>query len=302
MKVYFVSSVSAVLKLDGEYVGVIDHFLRFVEIERGKKVFVEVVPDNTFQSINFFFREGIVGGEPDFCDVYLLKEDFCLEFNNFQRKDMSFKLIGQRKFCGNLVTLFALGEAYIGVDGVEYTLQKLDKSFFEAYFDEVTVAGFPLLKVHGGENVVLIGESGKIVFSNRCKILSVGDKLSVEIDFESCTNSYARCSFSYDGSEMKLVESRTIEREGADETLLPFALFESVLSRGDYKKYLSDDLRGQAKNLPEFLGEFVSVIPPLAGSQKNTVGLVYHQSRHLYTVKYFTVEISCGKVTNVVEE
>ena len=105
---------------------------------------------------------------------------------------------------------------------------------------------------------------------------------------------------------MTLEGSRTEERVPPTDDVLHFAFFESVLTRGNFAAYLCDDLKKNADALPEFLGGFVDVSIPYKKfydehGDIRAAGLVYPQSKNLFTVKYFAVDIENGKITNVYE-
>ncbi len=75
MRIYFLSCVPAALKLDGAYLGVIDGFERFVDLEEGKRVFAEAVPTNGLLAASFFIDEQFFRSPPEFADVYLTDGD-----------------------------------------------------------------------------------------------------------------------------------------------------------------------------------------------------------------------------------
>ena len=76
------------------------------------------------------------------------------------------------------------------------------------------------------------------------------------------------------------------------------------MTRGDFAKYLSDELKTKAGDLKSYLGEFVSVaVPPekfyLIHGNLPAAGLVYPKSGNLYEVKYFAVEFNEDKISNI---
>jgi hypothetical protein len=190
----------------------------------------------------------------------------------------------------------------MGVDGEEYSLTKLDDSFLEAEFEEIKIGEYDLLLVRGGNMIAILSTYGKVVFLNRCKILSLNRELKVLCDAQTCTGTEIESTFMYDGRDMKLAESVIHERFEVDEKLIPFAFFESVMSFGNFEKYLAPDLVARSGEIAGFLGKYVSVIcPPQDLKNPNAVGLVYPKGKHLYDVRFFAVELCGGKIENIFE-
>ncbi|MDE6790998.1 MAG: hypothetical protein K2J61_04675, partial [Clostridia bacterium] len=69
------SERQAALKLDGAYLGTIDGFERFVDVERGAKILAEIIPEGDASPVSFFIDDGFFKEPPDFADVYLSDGD-----------------------------------------------------------------------------------------------------------------------------------------------------------------------------------------------------------------------------------
>ncbi len=122
--------------------------------------------------------------------------------------------------------------------------------------------------------------------------------------FETCTAAKAVCDYSYDGESLTLISSRTVETRTPEKEILHFAFFESIMTRGDFVKYLDNELQSRAGDLKSYLGEFVSVaVPPekffMLHGNIPAAGLVYPKSGNLYEVKYFAVEFNGDKISNI---
>ena len=308
MRIYFLSERTAALKLNGAYMGVIDKFERFVDVDGGAKILAEVVPDGDALPLSFFIDDALLTSPPDFLDVYLCGGDAVVYVSRFERRTRGLKVVAQTQFCGGQYTLFLTdGRVYLNCErGTDCTLHELPLCCESATLTENKIGGFPVLLTEGAGYLAVISEDGRRVFYNPAESWLCGDKLTVTVNFNTCAGCRAVCTFGYDGREMRLEGSRTEERVPPDESVLHFAFFESVLTRGNFTKYLCDDLKGNAAALPEFLGEFVDVSVPykkffdVHGDIK-AAGLVYPQSKNLFTVKYFAVDIKDGKITNVYE-
>ncbi len=304
MRVYFLSYIPAALKLNGLYAGTIDGFDRHIELDTSDGILAEIIPDGNLQPLNFFLNEQFFKTPPDFADVYLTDGDALIYIREYQSKEVKLEVIYQTRFCGNLVTVFSQGGVYLSVEGAEYILESLPRQFAQLRADEQNIAGRPVLALYGGEFLAVISENGKKIFLNRVLSAEFGNELEITAAFETCTAAKAICEFSYDGYELTLASGKTVEEREPEEEILHFAFFESVLTRGDFAAYLSDELKPKAGDLQSYLGEFVSVsIPPenfyLKHGKLRCAGLVYPKSKNLYEVKYFAVEISNGKISNI---
>ena len=308
MRIYFLSERTAALKLNGAYMGVIDSFERFVDVESGTKILAEVVPDGDALPLSFFIEDALFTSPPDFLDVYLCGGDAVIYVSRFESRTRGLKVVAQTYFCGGQYTLFLTdGRVYLNCErGDNCTLHELPRCCENASLSEDKIDRFPVLLVNGARYVAIISEDGRRVFYNPAESWQCGDKLTVTVNFNTCAGCKAVCTFGYDGAQMTLEGSRTEERVPPAEEVLHFAFFESVLTRGNFTKYLCDDLKKSAAALPEFLGEFVDVSIPykkfydVHGDIK-AAGLVYPQSKNLFTVKYFAVDIENGKITNIYE-
>lgn len=306
MTVYFLSKVQAALKLNGTYAGVIDLFERRVEIEQHQKLLAEVVPGNNAETLNFFIDDKFFADPPDFADVYLMGDDRLIYIKRFASKDSAVKVIWQTRFCGNLITLFCQGKVQLSCEGESFELYELDDNFKNSTFEEQTIAGQSVLTISAQGCLCIISSGGKRVFYNAAESFKCGDMLELTVNFETCACAKAQCAFNYDGEKMTLAYSKTQELKTPSEDVLHFAFFESVLTRGDYSKYLCEELKSKAAALPSYLGEFIGVTVPVAKfytdhGDVRAAGLVYPKSKNLFEVKYFGVEMREGKIENVFE-
>lgn len=304
MRIYFLSYTPAVLKLNGLYVGTIDCFERHVEINPCDKILAEIVPGDNLQSVNFFIDEKLLEKPPEFMDVYLTDGDALIYIREYACKDVKLNVIYQTRFYGNLITVFSQGGVYLSSEGTEYSLSPLPACFSSVSAEIKTIDGRDVLAIFGGNSLLIISDSGKTIFLNPAEQADFGDGLTVTTVFETCTAAKAICKFSYDGEKLELISSKTVETQPPEENILHFAFFESVLTRGDFAKYLDDGLKQKAGDLKSYLGEFVSVtVPPekfyLTHGDVAAAGLVYPKSKNLFEVKYFAVQLNGGKISNI---
>ena len=161
-----------------------------------------------------------------------------------------------------------------------------------------------MLAVHGGGNLLIISDQGKVIFLNPAFKAEFGDMLTITAEFETCTAAQAECTYSYDGEKLTLVTSKTVETRPPEKNILHFAFFESVLTRGDFCSYLCDELKDRAGVLQDYLGTFVSVTVPTESfyaehGDIRAAGLVYPKAENLFEVKYFAVDLEGDKISNV---
>lgn len=304
MTVYFTSCIPAALKLNGLYLGTVDGFERHIELDPSDNVLAELVPYNNLQPLNFSLGEKFFKTPPLFADVYLLDGDTLVYIKEYAQKDAKLSVIFQTRFAGNLITVFSQGGICVAIEGAEYSLNPLPTCYFEVSAKTESIAGRSVLALYGGGRVAIIGESGKLVFENAVEEIKFGEKLQVTVPFETCTATKAKCEFDYDGESFSLISSKTVEYAPPDKSVLHFAFFESVLTYGDFEKYLDDSLKERAGDLKGYLGDYVSVsVPPekfyLKHGKIAAAGLCYPKGKNLFEVKYFAVEFSGERISNI---
>lgn len=293
--------------MNGTYVGIIDLFERRIELDGGSKTLAEVVPGDNTQPLNFFLCDEFFTDPPDFADVYLMGGDALVYIKRFGRKDGAVKVVRQSRFAGNLITLFSQGGMQLSCEGESFELYDLDDAFAQpTQFSEGQVGGYPVFIIAAKGCLCVISERGKRVFYNSAESFTCGDMLEITVNFHTCAGAVAKCSFGYDGENMTLSDSKTEEQFPPAAEVAHFAFFESVLTRGDYAKYLGDGLKDKAALLPEYLGEFIDVtVPPSKFYAEHgdctAAGLVYARGKNVFEVKYYAVEMSGGKIENIME-
>lgn len=304
MRVYFLSGIPAALKLCGIYIGIIDNFERSIELDPKERVFAEIIPDENLSGINFILDGKFFSDPPSFCDVYLLEGDALIYIREYESKTGKIEILHQTRFKENLITLFSQGTLYLSIDGGQYSLTPLPKSFINFTAENYTLAGREVFGISNGRHLILISENGNIIFKSGANAFTCGDTLKISADFETCTCARAECEYSYDGQSLKLISANTVELRPPEREILHFAFFESVLCAGDFSAYLTEELRQKAGDLRPFLGEFVAVtVPPekfyLTHGNISAAGLVFPKSSNLYEVRYYAVEFEGDKISNI---
>ena len=304
MRVYFLSYMPAILKLNGMYIGAIDGFERHIELEKEDAIFAEIIPGENLQSVNFFLDEKFFVSPPSFCDLYCMDGDFLIYICEYAVKDCKIEVLYQDRFCGNLVTLFSQGGLYLSVEGAEYLLEPLPPSFKNFTAETHTLAQREVLAITNGRHLIVISERGKIIFKSAANSFEFADTLRITAQFETCTCAQAECEYSYDGEGLTLISARTDEIRPPEREILHFAFFESVLTGADFSAYLDGSLSEQAPHLKGYLGEFVAVtVPPekfyIVHGNISAVGLVYPKGKNVFEIKYFAVDFAGDKISNI---
>ena len=304
MRIYFLSYKPAILKLNGLYVGGLDLFERHIEMDLADSVLAEIVPGENLQPVNFFINEKLLFNPPPFMDIYLMDGEALIYIREYGNKNIALSVINQTRFCGNLITVFAQGGVFVSIEGEEYSLIPLSPRFLNARFEEKTLGGLPVLAVWGGNALMIISDKGKRIFMNEVEEADFGVRLEVKVAFETCTAAKAHCAYSYDGKKLELVSGKTVETCPPEKNILHFAFFESVLTCGDYANYLDNELKPKAGVLKNYLGEFVSVTVPTEKfyaehGDIRAAGLVYPKAANLFEVRYFAVDLSGDKISNL---
>lgn len=304
MTLYFLSPVPAALRLNGQYVGVIDCFERKVEIQGD--VFAEITPSDGGLPLCFIIDADFFRSPPASADVYLIGDDALIKLRAYRSSDAALRVIAQARTEECLFTLYSQGGLFVSCDGRDFSITELDRSFCEARFERQSVGGVSVMCLFAEGALAIFTESGKLVFRNAVKSYSCGDMLGVTIEFPTCADCEGECSFSFDGESFTLVSGTTRERREVRNELLHFAFFESVLVRGDSARYLSDELAPEAGKLSAYLGEFVDVLVPpqkfyAARNERRAAGLVYPLGRNLFRVKFYAADVEGGKVVNIRE-
>lgn len=303
MRIYFLSNKPAALKLDGIYLGIIDKFERHIEVLGQFNILAEIVPDGNLQPLNFFIDENFFKNPPPFADVYLIEGDALIYFKNYEPKG-KINVIVQINFCGSLYTLFYQSGAYLSRDGEVNFCTELEGDFSRGEFILQEVNNIPLLILKGNKKIIIISQSGQIIFNDGAQSFCVNEKISVTQNFSTCAKIKATSVYGYDGE--RLHKESCVINEGCtpQDEILHFAFFESVLYGCDFKNYLCDELKNAATSLKNFLGNFTGVTVPtekfyLSHGNMRAAGLIYPLRKNLFKVTYYCADVTDGKVTNI---
>ena len=298
MKLYFLSAQPCILTLNGTYFGRTDTFERFIEISASDNVYAKFSPQGS-GDIGFFINEDLRFSPPDGCDVYLLRDGVAVYAHTFPPNDFTLQTIAQARFDDVLVTVYKQGAYQLCIN----TPSGMFNAALPPSFARCQVLSF-------GNLLLLDGATAIAVFNKNAECLLRENVLSYTIEHDTLfavlplsdrLGRTADCAWQI--IENRLSQTKfCIRQDGSSATdlsteLLPYAFFESVLIGAEYTAFLSDELIHKAQALKEFLGSFQSVV---LTERTDVCGLVYQKAERLYQVRYFTVKVENGKITDVV--
>ena len=302
MKTYFLSSQPCALTINQAFFGVTDGFERFAELTLSDNLFIQFTPQNALP-ISFFLTEDIRFRAPAGVEVYFVKDGLALYAKDFPPTDFSLRPIAQEKDKNLLVTVFQQGT-------VQATFQT-DSAFFTATlppsFTHCNILfHVELVFLSSPTELHIFTREGKRVFAERIAEYQVEqDTLSVVLPLSDSLGRYARCTYRLDNNgcertSFTLSQARahngSIEPTAVQTELLAFAFFQTALLGGDCSAFLEDSLRERAEDLRAFLGEFIAVTPtdnPLC------CGLIKPVGERIFEARYFSVEMSDGKICDI---
>lgn len=233
MTLYFLSPVPAALRLNGQYVGVIDCFERRVEAQGD--LLAEITPSDNGLPLCFMINGDFFAKPPEFAEVYLIGSDALIKLRAYRSSDAALRVLCQARLGACLFTLYSQGGIFVSCDGEDFFIKEMGFAFRDARFIEQSIGGQPVMCLFCEGALAVFSARGKMVFRNRVQSYSCGDMLRVTINFDTCAGCESECDFSFDGEEMKLISGHTRETRPVGEEVIHFAFFESVLARGDYK-------------------------------------------------------------------
>ncbi|MBQ7368762.1 MAG: hypothetical protein IJW60_03535 [Clostridia bacterium] len=302
MKIYFLSSEPCALTVGEAYLGLVDKFERFAEINLKDNLFVRFTPEKA-NPLGFFLNESVQFTPPDGCEVYLLDGALAIYARDFPPRATALNVLAQKRFdCGTL-TLFYQGALQLSIETAKgFFVSTLPPAFEKAelFFE----SGLFFLKTP--ERLAAYTQTGKqVLLENVLSCSFENGVLSARLPLSDSLGRVADCKWELDEDGLRrtqctLLQARTYNGDNHAQTLrdelLPFAFFESVLLGADVSPFLSEELLPQAEKLKDFLGHFVAVtLTP----SPNVCGLVYEKSERLFEVIPFTVTLEQGKIADV---
>ncbi len=292
MRIYFLSEIPAALFVGGAYLGRVDGFERSAQIDCSEPIFLEFLPSGDYSPLRFFLSEETLFAPPEGVSMYRSGEEIALFAHSYTRVEQSLHVLWQDKINGTLLTLCRQGKLQLNVENdtgfyLLYLPDGLQKSKPTAWAD-----GFLL---ESETHFAYVTRTGELPFCSEGKILSRGGTLKAEVPFHDCLAHVAV----YEWEEKNLLSCSVRTPNQPTEATYALALFQSVLIGADATPYLDDTLKQKASSLKEFLGAFTSVV---LTDEPTRIGLIYPVRERVFEVRYFRVQITDGKISNVTPE
>ncbi|MDE7158205.1 MAG: hypothetical protein K2N74_01385 [Clostridiales bacterium] len=279
------------LSVNGIYLGVVDGFERSTELNPEDGVFCELKP-NGFHSVRFHFDEEFLFSPPPQIKLYYTGDAVAVYACDFIRTDQSLNVLWQKRLGGTLLTLTLQGKVTLNLEN-ETGLHMIN---LPDAFETCTAKSHGKFFLLESETAfALLSHDGKIAILSEGTVLDTKDGLKAEVPFHDSVGHTAVCTY----REGELKECSIRAKREPTEATFALALFESALIGADCTPYMSEALQEKANSLKEFLGEFLSVV---LTEEPDKVGLIYERKERVYDVRYFRVETTDGKVSNIKEE
>lgn len=289
MRVFFLSERLCSLTIGGMHLGLVNGFERSAEIDPADGLWCELHPCGDYLPLCFRLDEEFLHSPPPRFRLYYTERGAAVYAYDFLRADQSLKVIWQKRLDGALLTLTMQGKLQLAV-GNETGFHLVDLP--DGLADCVPKAvkeGF-LLEADGC--FALLSRKGEILLFSEGKTTETGELLRAEVPFHDCLGHSAVCAW----RGGKLVEYTVRAAGEPTPATFALALFESALIGADPLPFLAENLAKKADSLKEYLGDFRSVA---LTEDPEKVGLVYERKERVYDVRYFKVEATDGKISNI---
>ena len=260
MNAFIFSEISAHLKVNGEYLGVVNNNLYHVE-NIGDNCFLEPYPKN--------HSYAPVYGDKNSKDIKIfnLNGDLIIYPIYPLRHDYPFKIIGQKQKSSYsiyvTVTVILDGCVKFFIDGAVSDVKALP--FIPTSF-EVDIVSNIITVAFSAEKTAFFmydTESKKLVYSDVASGFFLSDNLSVKKEFNTITKTCIEEEWTV-SSTPTLISFKDIKSKDFLEIhpqLLPLAFFENLIIGAKVENIVTPNLNGRISELKEFLGKIIKVIP-----------------------------------------
>ncbi len=289
MRVCFLAEMPSILSINGAHLGQVDGFERSAELTPSDDLFCELSPFGDYLPVRFRFDENFLLSPPPQIRLYFTENAVAVYACGFLHADGAMRVLWQKRLDGALLTLFMQGKLQLSLE-TETGFHLIGLP--DCLADSTAASrddGF-LLSSEGA--FALISREGEILVLSEGKVLSSEQTLKAEIPFRDCLGHTALCEW----KAGKLVSCAIRSAFPPTAATYALALCESALIGADCTSFLSPALEGKAGSLKEYLGDFCSVVMT---DEPDRVGLVYERKERIFDVRYFRVEFTDGKISNL---
>lgn len=290
MKVYFLSEKPSALTLNGVYLGMIDGFERSVELDPDDGVHAEIAPAG-YVPLRFMIDEDFLFSPPPRIELYFTDCAVAVFASGFLPEDQTLTVKQELQIGAARFTVYRQGEVYLRYDNGKTHVVPLDDRFEQCEIKEIN-DGYLLT---GKSAFLLLKRDGTVFVRSEGEVVEAGRTLKAEIPFHDMMGHTVLSE--WQGG--KLLSSAVRAKHSPTAATYALALFESANIGLDPSPYLHEKIREKADSLKEFLGDYRSVV---LTDRPERVGLVYERKTRVYDVRYFTVTVEDGKISNIVPE
>ena len=314
MRVTFTSAEPCALRLGGIFAGFCSRHEKFADLSPADKIAAEFFPEAPDREpLSLLLDEALFSAPPEPCRVYRYEGGAHVHVAGFSGRRRGIQTLSQVKACGALCTLYA--------DGLLQANIQSKSGFFTAPLPEcVRTARFLPLSACGKDWIALEGQTDgedlylrlfddtTPLFEEFVLSYEGGNRLKTRRAFRDIAGHISESEWEIqDGLRLALYRVREkdgFDAEKLDARLVPLAFFQTVLAKGDFRKYLSPALLPRAESIGQYLGDFTDVcIPPsvfyLLLGETNAAGLVYPSGERLFDVRFFAAPLEDGKIANL---
>lgn len=300
---YTFCATPCALKFNGEYLGKVDENLSFIDVDDG---FLEFIPiDSTFLPINCFLDKDHLNNNK-FVQIIDLYGGFLIIPSFSKRVDPDFKMIGKRRFdfakpteiccfsqCG--IKLCVEREGMMLFESLPFTPE--DIRFETARHNGIDY----VVAICVGKRSLIIGfaftDKIEVVFRSLCDGYGFEkNRLSVLENKRDVLKHTVSAVWEF-GQQVKPVSYSVTRKKQSftlNKSLFAYAFFEEILINGDCSDFLTPRLKPKARELKEFLGNFIKVLPPPHFKPDDLLTLLYNDK-----VEYVKLSFENGLIDNL---
>jgi len=288
MRVYFLAERHCALKINGIYLGTVDGFSRYTEIDPKTSPFCELLPTDGALPIQFSLGEDFLFAPPEWCRLYFFRNGAAVSAVHFSLPSSPLSVLIQKRFSDTLITLAWQGGVRLFFQNGSICKElPLSEAFRESDIEACT-EGFLIISK---SQWMLLSQDGEILIRADGTILGQ-HPLQAEILFHDSVAHSAVC-FLKNG---KITDAQFRTGREISTELIPLALLESALIGADPSPYLAPCLQERGLLLKEYLGNYCRVS---VTEDKECFILFYPTGARKYRARYFRVQTEDGKVSNL---
>lgn len=312
MYFYFYCEYAAVIKFQGVIFGTVNNSVKFCNLDTPYPL-VEICPLNCEgENIAFYITDNFLECPPKNVSVTDLKGGYFLRFLKAE-KTGDFKINTQARFADACFTAFFDNGYKISLetrsgfyaDTLAFSFNDVKVTRGEGANSDIMFALFDcgnkkILNAYSIKNPALLFSKEIEEFSVNLSGFTVLERKK-DIAKHVIETLYAEKDGEIKELSRKVTCSDNFDREKVSDKLIPYVFAEEFLCGGDYKFYLSEDLKETADKLGGYFGDFIGISPPPLFRDYREIGFIKKFAERKYSVDYFTFEIENGIITNILK-